>query len=132
MSGVIVATMIRSICSGETPPLAMARNAALAAMWEVCSLAAAMRRCLMPVRVVNGPGAAANGVFDGEGARRTVGLDHRAIQAQQRRAAIVVRVHPALDRTQPAISQSCAEFAKRITGQLRLQHNADCFAHALA
>ena len=52
MSGVMVATMIRSICDGEMRPLAMARSAALAAMSEVYSVAAAMRRCLMPVRVV--------------------------------------------------------------------------------
>ena len=52
MSGVMVATMMRSSCSGEMLPLAMARKAALAAMSEVYSSVAAMRRCLIPVRVV--------------------------------------------------------------------------------
>ena len=52
MSGVMVATMIRSICSAVTPALAMARSAALVARSEVNSSFAAMRRSLMPVRVV--------------------------------------------------------------------------------
>src|SRR6266550_6828264 len=52
MSGVMVATMIRSICSGVMPPFFAARNAAWAPMWEVNSLGAAMRRCRMPVRLV--------------------------------------------------------------------------------
>jgi hypothetical protein len=52
MSGVIVATMIKSICSGVTRARAMATSAALAARSEVCSCLAAMRRSLMPVRLV--------------------------------------------------------------------------------
>src|ERR1022692_3535983 len=52
MSGVILATMIRSICAAITPAISIARRAALAARSEVNSFAAAMRRSLMPVRVV--------------------------------------------------------------------------------
>ena len=52
MSGVMVATMIRSICSGVMPARSMASRAALVAMSEVNSSSAAMRRSLMPVRVV--------------------------------------------------------------------------------
>jgi hypothetical protein len=53
MSGVMVATMIKSISSAVTPAIFIARSAALAAMSEVNSSFA--RRCgrsLMPVRVV--------------------------------------------------------------------------------
>ena len=52
MSGVMVATMMRSICSGVMPPLFMALSAALAAMSEVNSFSAARRRSLMPVRLM--------------------------------------------------------------------------------
>jgi hypothetical protein len=52
MSGVMVATMIRSICSAVTPARSIARCAARAAMSEVNSFLAAMRLSLMPVRVV--------------------------------------------------------------------------------
>ena len=52
MSGVMLATMIRSICSAVMPAISIARLAALAARSEVNSVAAAMRRSLMPVRVV--------------------------------------------------------------------------------
>ena len=52
MSGVMVATMIRSICSGVTSPFFVARNAAWAPMCEVYSFAAAIRRWRMPVRLV--------------------------------------------------------------------------------
>ena len=52
MSGVMVARTIKSICSGATLARAMARRAALAARSEVHSFLAAMRRSLMPVRVV--------------------------------------------------------------------------------
>jgi hypothetical protein len=44
MSGVMVATMTRSICSGVMPPFSMARVAALAPICEVNSSGAAMRR----------------------------------------------------------------------------------------
>ena len=52
MSGVMLATMIRSICAAVTPAISIARSDALAARSEVNSSAAAMRRSLMPVRVV--------------------------------------------------------------------------------
>jgi hypothetical protein len=52
MSGVMVATMTRSICSAVTPAIFIARWAALAARSEVNSSFAAMRRSLMPVRDV--------------------------------------------------------------------------------
>ena len=52
MSGVTVATMIRSISSAFTPAASMAFNAALVAMSLVASSSAAMWRSLMPVRVV--------------------------------------------------------------------------------
>src|SRR6185312_15213508 len=52
MSGVMVATMIKSICSAVTPAMAMARRAASAPRSDVYSLSAAMWRSLMPVRVV--------------------------------------------------------------------------------
>jgi hypothetical protein len=52
MSGVIVATTIRSICSALTPAFCMARSAACAAKSEVNSFLAASRRSRMPVRVV--------------------------------------------------------------------------------
>ena len=52
MSGVMVATMMRSSCPAVTPAIFMARSAALAPRSEVNSSAAAMRRSLMPVREV--------------------------------------------------------------------------------
>src|SRR4051812_39918430 len=50
MSGVTVATMIRSISSAVMPAFSSAFCAALAAMSLVHSSSAAMRRSLMPVR----------------------------------------------------------------------------------
>jgi hypothetical protein len=52
MSGVAVATRIRSISAGEIFACSIAFSAAFAAMSLVCSSFAAMRRSLMPVRVV--------------------------------------------------------------------------------
>ena len=52
MSGVAVATRMRSISAGEIFACSIAFNAAFAAMSLVCSSLAAMRRCLIPVRVV--------------------------------------------------------------------------------
>ncbi len=48
----MVATMIKSIWLAVTPAIFIARWAAFAAMSEVNSSFAAMRRSLMPVRVV--------------------------------------------------------------------------------
>jgi hypothetical protein len=48
----MVATMMRSLCSAVTPARSIALRAALVAMSEVYSSSAAMRRSLMPVRVV--------------------------------------------------------------------------------
>ena len=52
MSGVMVATMIRSISAAVTPAAVIARRAASNAMSEVVSLAAAIRRSRIPVRLV--------------------------------------------------------------------------------
>src|SRR6266850_1921401 len=52
MSGVSVATTIKSIWSAVTPAIFIARSAACVARSEVNSFAAQMRRSLMPVRVV--------------------------------------------------------------------------------
>src|ERR1022692_2755134 len=52
MSGVTVAMMIKLIWSAVTPAIFIARCAALAAMSDVNSSWAAIRRSLMPVRVV--------------------------------------------------------------------------------
>ncbi len=52
MSGVAVATRMRSISFGEIFACSMAFSAAFAAMSLVFSSFAAMRRSLMPVRVV--------------------------------------------------------------------------------
>ena len=52
MSGVTVATMMRSISSAVMPACSIAASAAFAAMSLVYSSFAAMRRSLMPVRVV--------------------------------------------------------------------------------
>jgi hypothetical protein len=52
MSGVMVATMMRSMSSGATPASAIARRAASRARSEVASAGPAMRRSRMPVRVV--------------------------------------------------------------------------------
>ena len=52
MSGVMVATMIRSISAAVTPAAAIARRAASSAMSEVVSAGPAIRRSRMPVRVV--------------------------------------------------------------------------------
>ena len=52
MSGVIVAQMIKLISSARTPACSIARRAAAAPMSDVHWSAAAMRRSLMPVRVV--------------------------------------------------------------------------------
>jgi len=52
MSGVMVATMIRSICSAVTAALFMALRAAWVARSDVNSSLAAKRRSLIPVRVV--------------------------------------------------------------------------------
>ena len=50
VSGVHVATTMRSSCSGEMPALASARRAAAVARSEVASPSAAKRRSRMPVR----------------------------------------------------------------------------------
>src|SRR5205814_9954278 len=52
MSGVIVATMMRSICSAVTAAFFSARKAAAAARSEVNSSLAASRRSFIPVREV--------------------------------------------------------------------------------
>ena len=52
MSGVMVARMIKSTSAGSTFARSRARFAAKVAMSEVYSSSAAMRRSLMPVRVV--------------------------------------------------------------------------------
>ncbi len=52
MSGVAVATRMRFISFGEIFACSIAFSAALVAMSLVFSSLAAMRRCLMPVRVV--------------------------------------------------------------------------------
>ncbi len=51
MSGVIVATMIRSTCSAVIPAATSARRAASAPMSDVVSSGRAMWRSRMPVRV---------------------------------------------------------------------------------
>src|SRR5262249_2484763 len=52
ISGVIVATTIKSICSAVTPAASIARKAARAPKSEVNSSLDAMWRSLIPVRVV--------------------------------------------------------------------------------
>jgi hypothetical protein len=52
MSGVTVATIIRSICSAETPAWLMAASAAFVAMSLVASSGAAILRSPIPVRLL--------------------------------------------------------------------------------
>ena len=67
-------------------------------------------------------GGDADGAGDGAFARRAVRLDHHAVEAEQRRAAINFRVHAAFDGAKGVLGQQRAELAFGVAHQFAFEH----------
>src|SRR5437867_592320 len=109
MSGVAVATRSRSISSGEIFACSIALSAAFAAMSLVVSSLAAMRRSLIPVRVVIHSSLVS-----------TVRDDADAIDAEERAATVFFVVGFIFNGAKRFLRQKRAQLSHRRPGQFVL------------